>query len=48
MLQAASDMVAALATASPRNTATGEAWRSAIAPKISGEMKAARAEVAKA
>jgi len=38
----------ALATASPRNTVTGEACRSAIAPKISGEMNAATAVVAKA
>ena len=48
MLQATTDMVTALATDKPRRTATGEAWRSAMAPKINGETSAARAEVAKA
>ena len=41
-------MAAAVARASPRRTFTGEAWRSAMAPNISGEMKAATAEEAKA
>ena len=41
-------MAAAVATDNPRNTFTGEAWRSAIAPKINGEIKVARAEAAKA
>src|ERR1035441_2762057 len=44
----ASTMAAAVAKERPRRTITGEAWRSAIAPKISGETKAASAEVAKA
>jgi len=38
----------AVASDRPRSTFTGDACRSAIAPKISGEMKAATAEVAKA
>src|ERR1039458_3630005 len=41
-------MAAAVASERPRRTITGEAWRSAIVPKISGETKAASAEVAKA
>jgi len=45
---AAKAMAAAVATASPRSTFTGEAWRSAIAPKISGETNAASADVANA
>ena len=44
----ASTMAAAVASAKPRKTFTGEAWRSAMAPKISGETKAASAEAAKA
>jgi hypothetical protein len=48
MLHVASSIAAAVAAVSPRKTFTGEAWRSAIAPKISGETKAATAEAAKA
>jgi ABC-type branched-subunit amino acid transport system substrate-binding protein len=48
MLQVASSIAKAVVTVSPRSTFTGEAWRSAIAPKISGETKAAMAEVANA
>ena len=44
----ASVMARAVATASPRKTFTGDAWRSAIAPKINGETNAASAEVANA
>src|ERR1035441_1443319 len=44
----ASVMAAAVASESPRRTITGEAWRSATAPKISGETNAASAEVANA
>ena len=40
----ASAMAAAVASASPRKTFTGDAWRSAIAPKISGETNAASAD----
>jgi len=38
----------ALVTASQRRTVAGGTWRSAIAPKASGEMKAATADAAKA
>ena len=41
-------MASAVATASPRSTLTGEACRSAIAPKISGDTNAASADVANA
>ena len=41
-------MVAAVASDNPRSTLTGDACRSAIAPKISGETKAASAVVANA
>src|ERR1051325_2692550 len=44
----ASTMAAAVASERPRRTITGEACRFALAPKISGETKAARAEVANA
>ena len=43
-----SAIAAAAASASPRSTFTGETWRSAIAPKISGETNAATAEAANA
>ena len=39
---------AAVANANPRSTFTGEAWRSAMAPKNNGDTNAARAVVAKA
>jgi len=39
---------AAVASERPRMTITGDAWRSAIAPKINGETKAATAVVANA
>ena len=48
MAEVAMVIVTAEATASQRRTLTGETWRSAIAPKIKGEMKAATAVVAKA
>ena len=41
-------MEMAVATASQRSTFAGGTWRSAIAPNISGEIKAATAEAAKA
>ena len=41
-------IAAAVANERPRNTFTGEACRSAIAPKINGETNAASAEVANA
>ncbi len=41
-------MAPAVARESPRKTFVGEAWRSAIAPKISGEINAASADVANA
>jgi len=47
MLVLASAIAAAVASDRPRNTFTGEAWRSAMAPKISGETNAARAEAAR-
>ena len=37
-----------LAKVSQRKTRTGETWRSAMAPKISGDMKEATAAVANA
>ena len=48
MLRLASAIPTALDPANHRNTRTGDACRSAIAPKISGEIKAATAEVANA
>src|SRR5262245_61328693 len=39
---------AAVANESPRRTVTGDAWRSAIAPKMRGDTNAARADVANA
>jgi len=41
-------IAAAVASESQRSTFTGDAWRSAIAPKNSGETKHASGEVAKA
>jgi hypothetical protein len=41
-------MAAAAASARPRSTFTGDVWRSAIAPKISGETNAASADAANA
>ena len=41
-------IVTAEASASPRSTVTGETWRSAMAPKISGDTKAASADAANA
>jgi hypothetical protein len=39
-------MAAPVASASPRSTFSGGVWRSAMAPKISGETNAATAEAA--
>ena len=48
MAVVANAMLTAVATVSQRSTTTGAAWRSAIAPKINGDTKAATADAAKA
>jgi hypothetical protein len=48
MAQVAKALVSALPSAAQRKTRTGDAWRSAMAPKSKGVTSAATADVANA